>query len=234
MAATKVGTRIVVKGRSGRLMLRALRAIELEGGWAVPVMADLAALASAGIQAGDVEIDVLTDRGSVCLDAELVHSDGMFLVRAPGLRTASITEQRRENVRAAVSMPVRGTILTARRGPGEQVSRHDGPTGPRHVLEGTTRTVSATGMSVVFGALPAGAQEGTRLYLEFTMPGGDVAPAVATVVQRQPVSGGVLARVRFLDISPLDSERLVRIVFARQRAELAERRRTPRPRELPS
>jgi hypothetical protein len=236
MAATKVGSRIVVRGAAGPpLTLRALRAIELEGGWAVPVMADLTAIFNAGLDSGQVEIEVSTDRGTVCLDAEIVHSDGNFVVRAPGLRTAAVTEQRRENVRASLALSVRGTVLSTRGGPAgaEPVTRHDSPAGPRQVLDGLTRTVSAGGLCVVFGALPSGAQQGARLYLELTMPGGELAPAVVSVVERAPVKDGVLARLRFLDISPLDSERLVRMVFARQRADLAERRGTPRPRQLP-
>lgn len=236
MATTKVGSRITIRGAGGPLVLRALRAVELEGGWAVPVMADLSAVRSAGVgPEADVEIDVVTEAGVLRLDAEIVHSGGMFVVRAPGLRTAAVTEQRRENVRAAISMAVRGTVLSTGAEPAaEPVTRHDGPAGPRKVLEGTTSTVSAGGLCVVFGALPPGARDGAQLYLELTMPSGDLAPAVVSVVQRKPVEGGVLARVRFLDISPLDSERLVRMVFARQRSELAERRSTPRPNQLPS
>ena len=40
---------------------------------------------------------------------------------------------------------------------------------------------------------------------------------------------GSTLRARFLDISPLDRERLVRLVFTRQRAELAERRVEAQP-----
>jgi c-di-GMP-binding flagellar brake protein YcgR len=227
MAAVTAGTKIVIRGTGRPVVLRALRPAQLDGGWAVPVMADLAALEDAGVRPGQIEIEVRTDEGTVSLDAEIVRSGDLFLVRAPGLRTAAMTEQRRDDVRAPVCLPVRGSILATH--PAGSGTRHDGPQGPAAVLTGMTRTVSGGGLCLVLDELPAGARTGARLYLELTMPGGDLAPAVLRIVSREPVRDGVLVRARFDDISPLDSERLVRMVFTRQRTELAERRAAVRP-----
>jgi len=208
MAATSMGGRIVVRTSRGAVLLRALRAVELEGGWVVPVIADLSALERAGATGGTVSAEFATGTGPVRLDAEIVCRAGIFALRAPGLRPAAMVEQRRENVRAAIALAVRGSVLSA----------------PEHVLEGRTRTVSAGGVAVVVDAAPAQAVAGARMFLEITMPTGDLAPAVAIVVDRQRLKDGLLLRLRFADISPLDSERLVRMVFARQRADLADRR----------
>ncbi len=239
MAATTVGSRIVIRAPGGPVVLRALRAVELEGGWVIPVMGDLAALENCGSDAEPVQAEITSVDGIIRLDAEIVHAGPILALRAPGLRTAAVSEQRRENVRAAIALTVRGTVLSPGNGPGESPAgdpRGDsgrpagGPASrparvrPREELEGTTRTVSAGGLAVVFGDLPPSAQSGARLYLELNLPGGDLAPAVASMVERHPVKGGVLARLRFIDISPLDSERLVRMVFARHRADLADRR----------
>jgi hypothetical protein len=63
---------------------------------------------------------------------------------------------------------------------------------------------------------------GARIYLELGLPGGDLALAVMSVIDQR----GPRVRASFVDISPLDRERLVRLVFKRQRAELADRRRS--------
>jgi hypothetical protein len=217
MTSVQVGSRILVRGERQAVVLRTLRAADLEGGWAVPVMADLAALQSAGLGPGPAEVEIRTPQGLCTLDAELVRGHDGFTLRAPGLRTAAVMEQRREAVRAMVALPLRGTVLA--RGA-------TAPDGPSPVLTGRTRTVSAGGLAVALdvpaGSLPPGA----TLYLELALPGGDLAPVVVTVLGREQDDDGDMLRVRFADISPLDRERLVRLVFAQQRADLAERRRS--------
>jgi hypothetical protein len=89
------------------------------------------------------------------------------------------------------------------------------------VLQGVTATGSGGGLSVDLRAA-AGLVPGARIYVEIGMPGGDLAPAVMTVLEHD----GPRVRAEFVDISQLDRERLVRLVFTRQRAELAERRRS--------
>jgi hypothetical protein len=186
----------------------------------VSVLGDVAALQAAGLAGRVATVQFPTAQGPVQLDAELVHADGSFLLRAPGLRAAAIVEQRRENVRALVRLPLRGAVLgrqiTVTRAEAED-DLADADSGV--VLIGTTETVSAGGISL---ELRDGDEvdPGSTIYVELGMPGGDLAPAVLSVLDHD----GLTLRARFVDISPLDRERLVRLVFTRQRAELAERR----------
>jgi hypothetical protein len=205
---------LLVHGGQTSLVLRSLRAVELDGGWCVPVMGDVGAMQAAGLTTPTTLVEFPTDAGPVRLDAELVQADDTFVLRAPGLRTAAMIEQRRENVRGLVQLPFRGTVLAA------ASTRSQVPDSTGVDLEGITQTVSGGGISAdLDGTLSV--TPGSRIYVELGMPGGDLAPAVMTVVEH----AGPRVRARFTDISPLDRERLVRLVFARQRAELAERRR---------
>jgi hypothetical protein len=217
MASVAAGSRLLVHGAQVPLVLRSLRVVDLDGGWSVPVLGDLAALQAAGLSSGTTPVEFPTEHGVLRLDAELVQSDGGFLLRAPGLRTAAMIEQRRENVRGVVELPVRGTVL------GTGSSRTHSSPGPDEGadvdLEGVTRTVSGGGISAevqVTGQFGPG----TRIYVELRLPSGELAPAVMTVLEQ----AGSTVRASFVDISPLDQERLVRLVFTRQRAELADRR----------
>jgi hypothetical protein len=223
MISVAAGSRLLVHGPASPVVLRALRPAELEGGWSVAVLGDVAALQAADLTGRTAVVEFPTDHGTVRLDAEIVQADGSFLLRAPGLRTAAIVEQRREDVRALVRLPLRGTVLAAASAPTRSQAtedidaRPDGAVGV--VLAGTTETVSGGGVSLALEDAP-GIVTGTTIYLELGMPGGDLAPAVLTVIDHQ----GATVRARFVDISPLDRERLVRLVFTRQRADLAERR----------
>jgi hypothetical protein len=96
--------------------------------------------------------------------------------------------------------------------------------GPGVLLAGTTETVSGGGVSLELPDADSVAP-GSTIYIELGMPGGDLAPAVLSVLDHD----GSTLRARFVDISPLDRERLVRLVFTRQRAELAERRHEVEP-----
>jgi hypothetical protein len=218
MASVAAGSKLRVQGSRSTLVLRSLRAVELDGGWCVPVLGDVAALLSAGITTRVAIVEFPTESGFVRLDAELVRNDDAFVLRAPGLRTAAIVEQRRENVRGLIRLPLRGTVLATASTRAEVGSEEDDePAGPD--LAGTTESVSAGGFSADLERAPW-VSAGSKIYVELGMPGGDLAPAVLSVIERD----GTRVRARFIDISPRDRERLVRMVFARQRAELAERR----------
>jgi hypothetical protein len=218
MASVAAGSRLLVHGAHVPLVLRSLRGVDLDGGWSVPVLGDVAALQAAGLGIGTTPVEFPTEHGVVRLDAELVQSDGAFLLRAPSLRTAAMIEQRRENVRGVVELPVRGTVLDA----GSSRTHGSAPApdeGAEVDLEGVTRTVSGGGISAEVQATTH-VGPGTRIYVELQLPGGELAPAVMTVLEQ----AGSTVRASFTDISPLDQERLVRLVFTRQRAELADRR----------
>jgi hypothetical protein len=222
MSTVAAGSKLLVQGTQAPVVLRTLRPARLEGGWAVAVLGDVAAVQAAGLTGRTVAVEFPTENGPVRLDAEVVHADGNFLLRAPGLQPAAIVEQRRENVRALVRLPLRGTVLAAtaltRFQAAEQIA--DGVGGELGgILAGSTETVSGGGISLELPGA-AGVLTGTRIYIEIGMPGGDLAPAVLSVLERD----GSTLRAQFVDISPLDRERLVRLVFTRQRAELAERR----------
>jgi len=222
MSTVAAGSKLLVQGAKAPVVLRTLRPARLEGGWAVAVLGDVAAVQAAGLTGRTVAVEFPTENGPVRLDAEVVDAEGSFLLRAPGLQPAAIVEQRRENVRAQVRLPLRGAILATaaltRSQAAELIS--DGITGDfGGILAGSTETVSGGGISLELSGVD-GVLTGAQMYIEIGMPGGDLAPAVLSVLERD----GSTLRAQFVDISPLDRERLVRLVFTRQRAELAERR----------
>jgi hypothetical protein len=215
MTSVAPGSKLRVHGAQAPVVLRSLRPVTLEGGWSVAVLGDVAALQAAELAGRTLVVEFPTDHGPIRLDAELLQADGSFLLRAPGLRTAAIVEQRRVDVRALVRLPLRGTVLSAAATRSEATDDHSAGA----VLAGTTETVSGGGISVELQGVD-GVDAGATIYVELGMPGGDLAPAVLTVINHD----GPTVRARFVDISPLDRERLVRLVFTRQRADLAERR----------
>jgi hypothetical protein len=221
MTSVAPGSKLRVHGAQAPVVLRSLRPVTLEGGWSVAVLGDVAALQAAELAGRTLVVEFPTDHGPIRLDAELLQADGSFLLRAPGLRTAAIVEQRRVDVRALVRLPLRGTVLSALATRSEATddidARSDRTAGV--ALAGTTETVSGGGISVELQGVD-GVDAGATIYVELGMPGGDLAPAVLTVINHD----GPTVRARFVDISPLDRERLVRLVFTRQRADLAERR----------
>jgi hypothetical protein len=216
MTTVAAGSKLVVHGTHAPVIVRALGAASLEGGWSVAVLGDVAALQAAGLSGRTVLVEFPTEAGPVRLDAEVVQADGDFVLRAPGLRPAAIVEQRRENVRARVQLALRGTVVE-NSGPVRRALRT--APAPTAVLAGTTETVSGGGISLLLQGVGKVAA-GSTLYVELGMPGGDLAPAMVSVLEHD----GPAVRARFVDISPLDRERLVRLVFTRQRADLAERR----------
>jgi hypothetical protein len=225
MTTVAAGSKLIVHGDQAPVVLRTLRPAQLDGGWTVAVLGDVAALQAAGLTGRTAVVEFPTEHGPVELDAEVVQTDGAFLLRAPGLRTAALVEQRRENVRALVRLPLRGTVLTgAAPSTRSQATEGLADSGPGVALAGTTETVSGGGVSLELEDGDSVAP-GSRIYIELGLPGGDLAPAVLAVLDHE----GSTVRARFVDISPLDRERLVRLVFTRQRAELQERRQQAQP-----
>lgn len=222
MTTVAAGSKLLVHGTEARVVLRTLKSTQLVGGWSVAVLGDVAAIQAAGLTTGTAMVEFPTGTGPVRLDAEVVDLDGGFLLRAPGLRAAAIVEQRRENVRAPLRLPLQGSVLSAAASTRSQATEEIA-TGVGGVLSGilagTTETVSGGGISLDLPGV-TGILAGARIYIEIGMPGGDLAPAVLSVLDHD----GSTLRAQFVDISPLDRERLVRLVFTQQRAELAERR----------
>ena len=199
------GSRLVLHAAGGPVILRVLREITLhEDGFSIPVMASLAAL-----QAGGGAADVPTAGGVVRCEAHLVLEDGRMLLRSGQGAGQSLMQQRREDVRGPVTLPLRGAVLRGLAGdePGEAG------------FEGVTGTISAGGLSAEVQPTDLRVPCGSRLYVELELPEGPLVPAVLAVVEQ---SGDSL-RAQFVDISPADRERLVRLVFAEERHRLATR-----------
>lgn len=213
MTSVPVGSRVLLRSSTGSATLRVLHEAVLDAEWSIPVIG----LASA-LQHGAATFELVTDGGPLTVEGYL-HLTRSGLTLRPGPRPAEADsapepvpalQQRREYVRAAVRLPLRGAAVDA-------VSRN---AVAEAVLTGSTVSVSAGGVCAELrsaSTIPTAA----RLYLELELPGGQLAPTVVSVVEG---SAGWL-RAQFVDIAPIDRERLVRLVFARQREELAQRRR---------
>jgi hypothetical protein len=226
------GSRVLLRTAKGARVLRTLRDVsvdpESEVAWFVPVVGDVSALAL-----GPGTADLPTSHGVLQVQVILEGQGGGLGLRPVGPNGRPLL-QRRGDVRSSIAIPVRGTLLPE----GPLTSRPAPLTGAGAGvadIEGTTINASGGGLSahvdgelldaVVRDGTPGGRRAlraGTRLYLELDLPDGrGPAAAVAVVVLQR---GGLL-RARFHDISPADRERLVRMVFARHRDDLAERRR---------
>jgi c-di-GMP-binding flagellar brake protein YcgR len=153
----------------------------------------------------------------VRLPARLAVVDGAVVLQAgrsenpTGVAPSADLPQRRVDVRAEVHLPVRAAAVDGR---GER-ALHGA------VLVGHTLDVSAGGARLDLHGLGAGLADGCRLYTEIELPGGQLAPTVVAVVRHDPPGP---AQVRFLDVAPIDRERIVRLVFEAERRLLAERR----------
>lgn len=66
---------------------------------------------------------------------------------------------------------------------------------------------------------------GARVFVELQLPDAGLVPAVVRVV----AGDDQRVRVAFVDVAPIDVERLVALVFRVQREQLAERRRGRMP-----
>jgi hypothetical protein len=205
MAGIPAGSRLVLRTGTGSVGLRTLRPVELTGRWSVPVLAPLRAL-----EDGDGVLELATDRGVLSVAAHL-HLSGHGLELRPGTAAAPALQQRRLDVRGRVTLPLRATAADAA---AERVFTEG-------IVEGVTLDVSAGGVAIDLHPRSGPTPYGSRLYVELAMPEGMLVPAVVAVVE---LSDRRL-HGRFVDIAPVDRERLVRMVFEEQRRELAERSR---------
>jgi len=205
MASVPAGSRLVLRTSNGVVTLRALRAVVLTDGWSLPVLAPLRAL-----EDGDGVLEVATDTGMFSVAAHLRLADGVLELR-PGSSSAPALKQRRQDVRGRVNLPLRAAAVDAA---AEQAFADA-------IVEGVTLDVSAGGVGIDLHPRSILTPYGSRLYLELSLPEGPLVPAVVAVVE---LSDRRL-HGRFLDIAPVDRERLVRMVFDEQRRELKARAR---------
>ena len=216
MTSVPAGSRLVLCTDAGDVSLRSLREVDLVDGWAIPVIAPAWVLGH-----GEGRLRLATSGGAAELSAHLVADGGQLVLRAgkaaPG--ASVVVQQRRADVREEVELGLRGAV----------VDRLGQDALAETTIDGATVSVSAGGLRARVGAarVEAGLVEagldapaGARLYLELELPGGQLVPCVVGVVE---LRGGLL-RARFVDIAPVDRERLVRLVFTEQRIRLAERR----------
>jgi hypothetical protein len=205
MASVSAGSRLVLRTSTGSVSLRALRDVELQGRWSVPVLAPLRALSD-----GDGVLEMSTGTGLFSVAAHLRLEDGV-LELCPGTGSAPALMQRRQDIRGRVSLPVRAAALDAA---AERVLADQ-------VVEGVTLDVSGGGVGVDLHPRSDSTPYGARLYVEISLSEGVLMPAVVAVVE---LSDRRL-HGRFVDIAPIDRERLVRLVFEEQRRELNARKR---------
>jgi hypothetical protein len=213
VVAVSAGDRVVLRTDDGHVALRVLRSAELVGAWRLQV---LAPAGRPGRVAGMLELAGPTG-GILRLPARLaLAEDGLVLEAGRADEpTGTLADpeqgQRRQDVRGELHLPVRVAALDGR---GEQ-ALHGA------VLAGHTLDVSAGGARFELAGLRTPPEPGSRLYAELTLPGEALAPAVVEVVQHAERA----LQVRFLDVAPLDRDRLARLVFEAERRLLAERRR---------
>jgi hypothetical protein len=203
------GSRLALRLDDRRVHLRALADLDLSGDWSLPVLALAPALTDVH---GAVEIS--TESGVVTLVARLVHGAEGLVLRPSG-NSPAVRVQRRGDVRGSLALPLRAAVLDSRvRADLADLAFH-----------GATLTVSAGGVSVAPGETGRGAANlpaGARLFLELELPDDVLVPAVLSLVE----PGADRLRGAFVDIAAADRERLVRLVFAEQRRELAARKRS--------
>src|SRR5690349_21790176 len=203
MATIDAGSRLVLRTDTGSVTLRALAEVELTGRWSLPVLAPLRALGD-----GDGVLEVATSRGLVSVAAHLSLDDGVLALR-PGTAQAPALQQRRQDVRGRLTLPLRATAADA----AAQRAFSDG------IVEGVTLDVSAGGLGVDLHPRSGPTPYGCRLYLELNLPQERIVPSVVAVVELSDRK----MHGRFIDIAPADREHLVHLVFAEQRRQLAER-----------
>jgi hypothetical protein len=212
MVAVSAGDRVVLQTGNATLALRVLRPAELVGAWRLHV---LAPVGRAGRVSGVLEVAGPAG-GTVRLPARLALADEGLVLEAGrlGEPTGTLADpeqgQRRQDVRGELHLPVRVAALDGR---GEQALQG-------RVLAGHTLDVSAGGARLDLPGLRTAPSTGARLYVELTLPGDTLAPAVVEVVS---ADAGEL-QARFTDVAPVDRERLARLVFEAERRLLAERR----------
>jgi PilZ domain len=205
MATICAGSRLVLRTTAGSVALRALGTVQLSGDWSLPVLAPLRALT-----VGDGILEVTTATGPVSLSAHLRVREGA-LELCPGGSVAPALPQRRSDVRGRLALPLRATAADAST---RRTFSHG-------VVEGVTLDLSAGGLGVDLHPRSGLTPFGSRLYVELTLPDERLVPAVLSVValSDRRLHG------QFVDIAPVDTERLVRLVFSEHRKELAARAR---------
>jgi hypothetical protein len=169
---------------------------------------DLPVLASSEVlRLGDGHVEIATASGLVTAPGRVVQDGAGGLVLR--LSRAREVTQRREAVRGEVELSLR-------------VAVRDGDlTGRGRVVRGRTVNVSAGGLLARLDVNPAGLVDiGMLLPAEMTLPSGERVAAVLEVVELR----GWWIRTAFVEIDPRARERLVRLVFTRERAALAQRR----------
>jgi hypothetical protein len=247
MAGIAAGGRILLRVGDQRLVLRALRPADITGVWSIPVLGAVEA-----IGAGEGVAEIPTIGGVLRVHAQVVLIDGAVALQAsgsheamivmdadadpigcepptPGTSTRSepVVEQRRDNVRGALDLHLRGALVT---GPGSGVD-------DELALRGTTSTVSAGGFSAQvevhrpyrstttprrLGSVHT-LRPGAQVYVELELPDDLLVPTIVEVVTYRRD----IVRAKFLEIAPIDRERLVRLVFVEQRRLLAQRQEQP-------
>jgi len=198
------GSTLVFVASGRRVAMRALATADRDVPQ-VPVLGP-----SEALSLGEGHVEIVTASGLVTAPARVVQDAGGGL--ALRLATAREVTQRREAVRGDVELSLRVALQP-----------HDpiGSTAPGRVVRGRTVNVSAGGLLAVLDANPGGAvQVGMRLPAEMTLPSGERVTAVLEVVELR----GWWVRTAFAEIDPRVREKLVRLVFNRERASLAQRR----------
>jgi hypothetical protein len=198
------GSTLVFVASGRRVAMRALATADRDVPQ-VPVLGP-----SEALSLGEGHVEMVTASGLVTAPARVVQDAAGGL--ALRLATAREVTQRREAVRGDVELSLRVALQP-----------HDpiGSKGPGRVVRGRTVNVSAGGLLAVLDANPGGAVElGMRLPAEMTLPSGERVTAVLEVVELR----GWWVRTAFAEIDPRVREKLVRLVFNRERAALAQRR----------
>jgi PilZ domain len=196
------GSTMVFVAGDRRIPMRAMASVD--------ATSDLPVLASSEVlRLGDGHVEIATASGLVTAPGRVVQDgSGGLLLRVAQAREVT---QRREAVRGEVELSLRVAV------------RDDDVlgSGRGRVVRGRTVNVSAGGMLARLDVNPAGLVDiGMRLPAEMTLPSGERVAAVLEVVELR----GWWVRTAFAEIDPRARERLVRLVFSRERAALAQRR----------
>jgi hypothetical protein len=181
-------------------------------------------------------IEVSGPHGVRQVVAELVRDSTGAVLRAPRHTVETVEtdvpvetvpvgiEQRREYVRAPVRLAVRGMVLPDGV---EMLSQIDDGEAE---LSGHSSGLSGAGLALHWDhdgsscAPSVAPAPGRRLYLELSMPTGHQRRgALVQTVAEVVASGPDGVQVRFVDLAPIDRERLIALVFQVQRRELARR-----------
>lgn len=190
--------------------VQAAGAVEDAAGARVPVIGSSEALA-----VGPGTVDVATPQGVVSLRARVVtDGSGMSL----HLGSAAPLTQRRQEVRGDVELPVSVTI---------PASADDAS--PR-VVSGRTRNISAGGLLATLDLNTAGSvRAGMVVPVAVAWPDGEPLQVHLQVIE---VANFTL-RGSFVGLEHRQTERIARLVFAKERERLAARRRAAEQRSAP-